>query len=547
VQSDVLDRTSIATTMTSGTVIARLSGKKAMRSGVGWGLVFGVYVATQALTYASSYKSEAARRLLVKEFGSNPGISALVGPAFRIDTVSGFTVWKCLTVLAITGSVWGILTATRLLRGEEEAGRWEVLLAGRTTRRGSAVQALFALASGLGALFVTTGVLIVALGRSSKVDVAAGGALFFTMAIVAGPAMFLAIGALTSQLASTRRQAAGAASAVLGASYAIRMAADSVAGLGWLRWATPLGWVEELKPLTSPNTWPVVPIVAWIAVCGLITVLLAGRRDLGASTLRDHASRAPRVGLLNGPVVFAFRLLRPTLLAWTVSIIAYGLLLGTIAKSGGQAITSSPALRLVFERLGVSGAQAYLGIALLLMAVTMGFIAAGQVSAARTEESSGRLEHLLVRPLSRRSWFVGRTTLATGVLVVGGVLAGLSTWVGAASDHAGVSFTSMLEAGVNVVPPALVILGVGLLFLGVAPRLSVPVTYAVLVWSLLIEITSGIAVVNHWVLDTSVFHQMAAAPSVHVDWAANLIMVLLGALVALAGVDAFTRRDLKGE
>jgi hypothetical protein len=40
---------------------------------------------------------------------------------------------------------------------------------------------------------------------------------------------------------------------------------------------------------------------------------------------------------------------------------------------------------------------------------------------------------------------------------------------------------------------------------------------------------------------------MAAAPSVHVDWAANLIMVLLGALVALAGVDAFTRRDLKGE
>ena len=93
--------------MTSGTVIARLSGKKAVRSGVGWGLVFGVYVATQALTYASSYKNEAARRLLAKEFGSNPGISALVGPAFRIDTVSGFTVWKCLTVLAITGSVWG--------------------------------------------------------------------------------------------------------------------------------------------------------------------------------------------------------------------------------------------------------------------------------------------------------------------------------------------------------------------------------------------------------------------------------------------------------
>lgn len=533
--------------MTSGTVIVRLAGRKAVRSGVGWGVVFGVYVATQALTYATSYKSEAARRLLVKQFGSNPAISALVGPAFRLDTVSGFTVWKCLTVLAITGSVWGILTATRMLRGEEEAGRWEVLLAGRATRRGATQQTLAALASGLGALFVTTGVLIVALGRSSKVNVSVSGALFFTVAIVVGPSMFLAVGALTSQLSSTRRQAAGAASAVLGASYAIRMAADSVLGLGWLRWATPLGWVEEMKPLTAPNAWPVLPIVSLIVVCGLVTVVLAGKRDLGASTLADHASREPRIGLLKGPVGLAFRLMRPTLLAWTVSIVAYGLLLGSIAKSGGEAITSSPSLRLVFERLGVSGAQAYLGIALLLMALTMGFIAAGQVSAARVEESSGRLEHLLVRPLSRRSWLGGRTALATGILLAGGVLAGLSTWVGAASDNAGVSFTSMLEAGVNVVPPALVILGVGLLILGVAPRASTAVTYGVLVWSLLIEITSGIAIVNHWLLDTSVFHQMAPAPSVHVDWTANAFMVLLGALASLAGVVAFTRRDLQGE
>ena len=545
--SDVLDRAPAVAKVTSGTVIVRLAGRKAVRSGVGWGVVFGVYVATQALTYATSYKSEAARRLLVKQFGSNPGISALVGPAFRLDTVAGFTVWKCLTVLAITGSVWGILTATRMLRGEEEAGRWEVLLGGRTTRRGGTQQTLAALASGLGALFVTTGVLIVTLGRSSKVNVSVSGALFFTVAIVAGPAMFLAVGALTSQLSSTRRQAAGTASVVLGASYAIRMAADSVAGLGWLRWATPLGWVEEMKPLTSPNAWPVLLVVSFTVVCGLITVILAGKRDLGASTLADHASREPRFGLLRGPLGLAFRLMRPTLLAWTVSIVAYGLLLGSIAKSGGEAITSSPSLRLVFERLGVSGAQAYLGIALLLMAVTMGFIAAGQVSAARTEESSGRLEHLLVRRLSRRSWLGGRSALATGILLAGGVLAGLSTWVGAASDHAGVSFTSMLDAGVNVVPPALVILGVGLVTLGVAPRASTAVTYGVLVWSLLIEITSGIASVNHWLLDTSVFHQMAPAPSVHVDWTANASMVLLGALASLAGVVAFMRRDLQRE
>ena len=64
--------------------------------------------------------------------------------------------------------------------------------------------------------------------------------------------MFLAVGALAGQLAATRRQAAAYAGAALGVSYALRLVADSGIGLEWLRWATPLGWVEELQPLTSP-------------------------------------------------------------------------------------------------------------------------------------------------------------------------------------------------------------------------------------------------------------------------------------------------------
>ena len=544
---DVRARPPVDAKRTSATVIARLTGRRTVRSGIGWGLVFGVYVATQALTYASTYKSEAARRLLVKEFGSNPGISALVGPAYRIDTVSGFTVWKCLAVLAVTGSVWGILMSTKMLRGEEEAGRWEVLLAGRTTRRGATAQSLVALGAGLVSLFVTCAVSLVVLGRAHEIGVRAPGALFFTLAIAAGPLMFLALGAVTSQLSSTRRQAAGAAAAVLGVSYAIRMAADSVTGLGWLRWASPLGWIEEMKPLTHPNAWPLAAVGSFVVACAVLTVALADRRDLGASTLPDHASHPPHLVLLRGPIGLALRLMRPTLIAWLAAIVAYGLLLGSIAKSGGQAITSTPSLRLVFARLGVSGAQAYLGIALLLMAVVLGFVAAGQVSSARVEESSGRLEHELVRPLSRTSWFSGRLALALVILGLGGVVAGVATWIGSAFDHAGVGFNAMLLAGVNVVPPALVFMGIGMLVLGTVPRAAMAATYGLLVWSLLIEITSGIASVNHWLLDTSVFHQMAAAPSVHVNWTSNALMVLTGVLCAVGGLVAFTRRDLAGE
>ena len=82
-----------------------------------WGYVFGLYLATQALAYASSYKTLAQRDRLAKEFGSNAGVSALVGPAHDIETVAGFTVWKCLAVLAVVGAVWGLLDRDQAASG----------------------------------------------------------------------------------------------------------------------------------------------------------------------------------------------------------------------------------------------------------------------------------------------------------------------------------------------------------------------------------------------------------------------------------------------
>ena len=531
----------------TSTVIARVTARKCVRAGLIWGVVFGLYVATQAFTYASSYKTVASRQLLVTQFGHNAGISALVGPAHQIGTVPGFTVWKCLTVLAIIGAVWGLLTSTKLSRGEEDAGRWELLLVGQVTRRGAARQSLLGFAAGALALFVAASVVTVLIGRSSKLDISAGGAVFFALAYVAGAVMFLAVGAFCAQLSTSRRQAAGFASAILGASYALRMVADSGSSLAWLRWATPLGWIEEMQPLTSPKPWALVPMIAFVAVLGVATVVLAGRRDLGAGTLPDRSSLDSIRRLVTRPFGLAFFLSRSTFLAWGFSIAAYGLLLGSIAKSGGKIITGSPSMSLAFSRLGVSGAEAYLGIALLIMSVSLCFIAAGQVGAIRKEESSGQLDNLLVRPIARSSWLLERIVLVTGVLIAGGVLAGFSTWVGAVSDHAHVGLPSMLGAGLNVVVPALLLFGLGVLAFAVVPRHASAVTYSLLVWFFLVEILGGLASMSHWVLDTSAFHQMAPAPSVPVDWTANAMMVVIAVAALGLAVAAFNRRDLKGE
>lgn len=123
----------------------------------------------------------------------------------------------------ITGAVWGLLADTRLLCGEEEADGWE-LLAGPVTRLRAAVGAMAGLGIGLLTLWAVTAASYLAIGASPR------------------------RGSRGHQPA--RRQAAVLAAAVSGAAYLMRIIAYS-STLHWLRWASPLGWVDELRALTG--------------------------------------------------------------------------------------------------------------------------------------------------------------------------------------------------------------------------------------------------------------------------------------------------------
>jgi ABC-2 type transport system permease protein len=548
------DRPALAAPRTArpaGTVIARLTARKAVRSGVVWGYVFGALIASSAVSYTRVYPTQAARDALAAAYGANKATSALFGPAPQLQTVAGFTAFKISMTLLLLGAVWGLLTSTRLLRGEEDDGRWELLLAGQTTRRRAAAQALAGLGAGACALWALTAILTVGVGLDSSVRIAARPALFFALAMTVTAVMFLAVGALASQLASTRRQAASYAAAFLGGCYALRMIADAGVGLHGLIWASPLGWAEQLRPFAGPQPLALLPIAAFTAVLAVASVRLAGLRDAGAGVLADRARAAPRLRLLSGPAGLAIRLARPAVLGWWTAIALSALLFGLIARSAGSTIAGSSAQG-VLAKLGASGSgtDAVLGVCFLVLAVLIAFAAAGQVTAARAEESSGRLDHLLVGPVSRSRWLGGRLLIMVAVLLAAGAAAGLFAWLGAASQHSGTSLATLLEAGLNLVPPAIAIGGIGVLAFGAWPRRTAPVVYAVLAWSVLADIAGGFGgsgPASRWALDTSVFHQMASAPATAPNWTANGIMAAIGVACALLGGVAFNRRDLAGQ
>jgi ABC-2 type transport system permease protein len=518
---------------------------KAARSSVIWGYVFGAFVASSAWSYSSIYKTAAQREKLAAAFGANTATIAQFGPAPQLQTVNGFTVFKVSITLMIVGSVWGLLTSTRLLRGEEDAGRWDFMLAGQTTRRRAAAQGLAAFGVSAFALWTVTALIISIAGISSRIDISPGPALFLALALTSPALMFLAVGALTSQLAPTRRQAAGYAAVVLVASYGLRMIGDAGIGLHFLTWMSPLGWVEQMAPLTANHPAPLLLVAAFTAVVAGAAVHLAGTRDVGSSVIPDRAESRPRLGLLGNQLGLSLRLMRATGLSWIATLVVFGLLFGLVAQGAGATLSGS-SLKQVFGRLGATGGGvgAYLGVAFLMVAVLISFAAAGQISAARTEEAEGRLDHLLARPTPRTRWLGGRLVLTVALVACAGLAAGVFMWAGSATQDSGVAVTTLIEAGLNAVTPAIFLLGLGAFLLGVRPGWAGIGVYAVLAWSLLVELVGGIGAVSRWVLDTSVFHHVASAPAVAPDWAADALVAGIGVAAALVGAFTFRRRDI---
>ncbi len=441
-------------------------------------------------------------------------------------------------------AVWGLLTATRLTRGEEEAGRWELFLAGQTTRRRAAAQAIAGLAAGLVVLWAIAAVIIVAAGSTSKVHFSTTGSLFLATAVVAGAAMFLAVGLLAAQLTPSRRQANGIAASLLGASFLIRTVADSASSLRWLSWASPLGWAEQLHPLTAPKPFAFVLIVAFIIILATVSTVLAGEHDLGAGTIPAREAGSAHTSLLTGPTGLAVRLNRPLIIGWVAGLASVGLVGGLIAKSTAKAISGSSAIQQVLGRLGGhAGSAAYLGIIFLIAAALVCFAAASQVAATRGEEADGHIDHLLARPVGRRHWLAGRLAVGTALIVAASLAAGLAGWAGETAEHSGLGLAQLVKAGLNIAPPALLVLGLGTLAYGWWPRFASTAAYGLVAWSFLIELIATV-ITNRWLPDTSVLHHINPAPAASPNWNTATWLIILAVIAALTGIVGFSRRDL---
>ncbi len=509
---------------------------------IGFAYLFAAVAYLQPVAYRHSYPSAGSRLDFARSFGDNKAIRLFYGVPHDLLSVGGYTAWRVGGTLAIFAAVFGLLASVRALRTEEDAGRSELVLAGVLGRRAAYLSAI----AGVGVqVLVLWAALWVGLVLAR---LPAGQSAFLALSVASVIPVFAGVGALASQAAPTRRIALELGGGVVVLALLARVIADTASGVGWLRWLSPLGWAEEMRPFTGGRPLVVLLPVAATAVLLWAAMRIAQSRDVGSGLIPARDSAAPRLGQLSSPTAFALRSERGSLLVWGGGVGAFAFILGVISNSISSAGISKN-LQRELEKLG-SGSiltpSGYLGFTFIFFVLAVSLFCIAQIGAARHEEADEQLETMLALPVSRRAWLSGRLWIAVAAAVGLSLLAGALAWGGAASAGVSVSLPRMLEAGANCLPVALLFLGVAALAYGLFPRASAGIAYGLVVVAFLWQLFGSLLGAPHWLVELTPFAHVGLVPAEAFRAGAAAVMIGAGALAAGAAVLVFERRDLLG-
>jgi ABC-2 type transport system permease protein len=138
-----------------------------------------------------------------------------------------------------------------------------------------------------------------------------------------------------------------------------------------------------------------------------------------------------------------------------------------------------------------------------------------------------------------------RLALAATGIAVASVLAGIGAWLGARSQGVDLGFGAMVRSGINLVPTALVVLGVGAVMLAFAPRAATRTVYSVVAGSLIVDVLGSTVSGTRWLEHLSLFHYMALAPAQDLDPLTLIITVTVAVVLCTFATGIFARRDLQ--
>ena len=522
-------------TLTGARPLLRASLKQDARNIGPWIVLITALSASSVLAYAWVFPDLASRQQLAATLGANPALSLIFGQARDLLTADGFNAWRAGALGGFFAALMAIFIVIRNSRADEDSGQAELLASGVMGRQTRLAVALIMAAMASVVLGVFSWLITVAFG---------GGwlnSLALSATFTASGLMFAGVAGIAAQIGSDARTANSIAVATLGVAFIVRGYFDASQASAWTAWLTPSGWLEEVRPATSNNGWPLLLALGLAAVLAAVALALSARRDFGLGMI------APRRGPARGGIVasvwgLALRINRGSLISWLVAFAGLGMVFGFLATSVGDVFADSPLVQ--------SNATTQAGLIFSFMVTILqlvGIIAAvfgvQIVMRIYAEEIDYRVEPLLGAALSRPKYLASNAIIAFAAPAVALLINGTVIGLVAASAEPGISAGDVILQAMATIPAVWTLIALALAAVGANPRVRL-IGWLGVVVTFVLTLLGPLFRLWDWILGISPLWHVPNVTAVSRDWSGLGWVILIAVLLTAVAFTGFRRRDI---
>ena len=502
-------------------------------------------VGVTAPSYESFYPSLETRTVLIEQMRKSPGTRLLYGYVPLPGRLGQLLQWETGALLLVCTALMAILLTCRVLRADEDEGLIEVL---RATGAGRSVPLLVPVALVwvvVGALSAGVGGILTWQTRSiEELTVSGAWALAGTICVTGW--VFSAIAAVASQLGRQAGQARGLSMVMLALAFVLRVSADQISdgnGSDWLRWLTPLGWRDLVRPYTD-DRFGVLAACCIVAIAvALSAVVLASRREYLDGYLPDRSSSRRR-WLVQGHMDLLGRLSWRGLVGWALASTGLALLYGSVSGSIKDLLApGSPTASYVDKMAVGSPVEQFMSLMTVVTVLLVAVAAVRRMNWLAGLERAGLVEVELAAGVSRGRVLLCQVLCALIesiiLLLVSATVLAATTATQLTDDHA---VARSFVFTVSQLPGMVAAIGIAAALVGLAPRLA-GLSWVVVTWSAFAQFFGGLVGLKDWAKDLSVLgHHLDVVGTP--DWEPLAVQTVVGLIGVMIGLVAYTRRDL---
>ncbi len=501
-----------------------------------WILAPALLVISGMSSYSSMFATQQELNAFVDDSILNPVVAAIHGFILSKD-ISGIVVWNIKTVSLIILAIFNILAVSKIIRGEEESGRADLLNACMVGR-----QSLFATAMIIScATNLLMGVMLFITMFMFKLPI--GGSLTISLLLTVGGCLFASIGAVTSQLASVRRTASGIGIGLTGLFYALSFMNNLSAKNNISSYFTPFRWFFIVRPFAGNHIEFLLIAVVFVILIAGFGLYLSSKRDVGAGMIHPKTGRREAAPGFNNVFALSWRIQKGLLIAWVVSLGVFALGIGSVDPLVSKMLGDSPTLASWMYHFGEPG-KAFLALMVYVLGLFVSAYSILAVQKMRAEETDGHLELLLSTRAKRSKWVLSHVLFSVigsvAILLVIGLCITIGSIAGGGNAEA---FGNIARMTIVKLPAVLVMAGIATFLFGFLPKLSVGLSWAVYSLFILMQLLWEMALVPDIIFLLSPFGQVY--PTQTITIATVTLLLLIAAALYWGGLLLFKRRDIQ--